>query len=90
MHHSLFSANIHYVTTAEGQLKLFIAQDNPSGEIFIQPLRGIQQILERSMIKPKKFAHSCIYMYILVSYVKGSGHETTIYTLDLVRKGVWA
>lgn len=42
-------------TIAEGQLKLFIAQDNSSGEIFIQPLRAIQQILERSKINSKKF-----------------------------------
>ena len=42
-------------TIPEGQLKLFIAQDNSSGEIFIQPLRAIQQILERSKINSKKF-----------------------------------
>lgn len=34
---------------AEGQLKLFIAQDNSNGELFIQPLRDIQRILERSV-----------------------------------------
>lgn len=34
---------------AEGQLKLFIAQDNSNGEPFIQPLRDIRRILERSV-----------------------------------------
>jgi len=35
---------------AEGQLKLFIAQDNSNGEPFIQPLRDIQRILERAVM----------------------------------------